>query len=134
MNIVQPEGEGSGTPGPNPVALEVMVSVTGAKASSGSRDLFSEETTTVLVFKDGAVIRLTVPVHAGQLLFLTNKKSNQEVVCQVLHTKSFKQMSSYVELKFTVEQANYWGVAFPESKGTPEFKAVEQLRAEEVTA
>jgi TonB family protein len=135
-NIVQPEGEGSGTPRPNPVALEVMVSVTGAKASGegGSRDLFSEETTTVLVFKDGAVIRLTAPVHAGQLLFLTNKKSNQEVVCQVLHTKSFKQMSSYVELKFTEERADYWDVAFPESKRTPEFKVVEQVRAEEVTA
>ena len=141
-NTVPPGAEvegniGSGTPRPNPVALEVVVHVTGAKPSggSGARELFSEETTTVLVFKDGAVIRLMAPVSAGQLLFLTNKRSNQEVVCQVLRTKSFPQASSYVELQFTEERANYWGVAFPEEKkGTAEFRAEEQVQAEKITA
>ncbi len=141
-NTVPPGAEvegniGSGTPRPNPVALEVVVHVTGAKPSggSGARELFSEETTTVLVFKDGAVIRLMAPVSKGQLLFLTNKRSNQEVVCQVLRTKSFPQASSYVELQFTEERANYWGVAFPEEKkGTAEFRAEEQVQAEKITA
>jgi TonB family protein len=128
--------DGGGVPRPNPVALEEAVSVTGAKATANaaSRDLFTEETSTVLVFKDGAVIRLTAPVKVGQLLFLTNKKSNQEVVCQVLHRKDFQGTSSYVELKFTEDRADYWGVAFPEKKNVPEFKVVEQVRAEEVTA
>lgn len=89
----------------------------------------------MLVFKDGAVIRLMAPVSAGQLLFLTNKKSNQEVVCQVLRTKSFPQASSYVELQFTEERADYWGVTFPEEKkGTAEFRAEEQVQAEKITA
>jgi len=125
-----------GCPRPNPVALEVMVSVTGAKASdnSAARDLFSEETTTVLIFQDGAVIRLSAPVNAGQLLFLTNKESHQEVVCQVLHTKNFPGASSYVELKFTEDRSDYWGVAFPEQNSAPEFKAAEQVHAEEITA
>jgi TonB family protein len=134
----QAEGkEGSGTPRPNPVALEVLVSVTGANAGAedGARHLFSEETSTVLVFKDGAVIRLAAPVAVGQLLFLTNKKSNQEVVCQVLKKKSFKANSSYVELLFTEERTDYWGVAFPEgAKSTPEFMVQEQVQAEETTA
>ncbi len=141
-NIEQPETsgdgkEGSGTPRPNPVAFEVMVSVTGAKAKAagGSRDLFSEETTTVLVFKDGAVIRLTADVAVGQLLFLTNKRSNQEVVCQVLRKRSFQPGQSYVELLFTEERLDYWGVEFPEEKQAgPEFKAKEQVQAEETTA
>jgi TonB family protein len=139
-NIVTPGAagkEGSKAPRPNPIALEVMVSVTGAKASgeSGARDLFTEETTTVLVFKDGAVIRLAAPVNVGQLLFLTSRKSNQEVVCQVLHKKSFKPNSNYVELQFTEEREDYWGVAFPEQgKNTPEFKVTEQVQAEEITA
>ena len=129
--------EGTGTARPNPVALEVLVNATGAKASetNGARDLFSEETTTVLVFKDGAVIRLQAPVNVGQLLFLTNKKSNQEVVCQVLKKRSFKPGSNYVELLFTEERPDYWGVAFPEKKmGTAEFKVEEQVQAEETTA
>jgi len=129
--------EGAGTPRPNPVALEVPVNATGAKASggSGSRDLFSEETTTVLVFKDGAVIRLESPVSIGQLLFLTHKKSNLEVVCQVLKKKAITTTSSYVELQFTEECPDYWGVSFTQEETiVPEFKAVEQVQAEAVTA
>ncbi len=140
-NAVPPkEGEnkeGNGTPRPNPVALEVLVNVTGAKPSgaSGTRDLFSEETSTVLVFKDGAVIRLHTEVTLGQLLFLTDKRSHQEVVCQVFRKRSFKPGSYYVELQFTEERDDYWGVAFPEEKkGAPEFIVAEQVQAEKVTA
>ena len=73
---------GTATTRPNPVALETLVNVTGARPSSeGTRDLFTEETRTILVFVDGAVIQLESPVSEGQLLFLTNKKSNEEIVC-----------------------------------------------------
>ena len=86
------------------------------------------------MFKDGAVIRLKAEVAVGQLLFLTNKKSNQEVVCQVLRKRSFKPGSFYVELQFTEERADYWGVAFPEEKkSAPEFRVAAQVEAEEVT-
>jgi len=46
------------------------VIATGARPgdSGGQRDLFTEETTTVLVFENGAVIRLSAAVAAGQLL------------------------------------------------------------------
>src|SRR5271154_3840381 len=99
----------------NPVALEVNVSVAGAKpgAGNGSRDLFSEETTTVVVFGDGAVIRLAVEVSVGQLLFLTNKKNNQEVVCEVAESRKNPAGPSYVKLQFSEARENYWGVAFP---------------------
>jgi TonB family protein len=130
-------GDESGSPRPNPVALEAQVSITGANTASedGSRHLFSEETTTVLVFKDGAVIRLTAPVSVGQLIFLTNKKSNQEVICQVLRMRSFKAGHNYVELKFTEECADYWGVEFPEEpKDAPQFQAADQAQAHETSA
>ncbi len=118
------------------MALEALVTVTGAQPSglSGSRDLFYEETATVLVFRDGAVIRLTAPVSAGQLLFLTNKKSKEEVVCQVLHKRSFQAAVCYVELQFTEERPNFWEVAFPKGKRDgSEFKVVEQVQAESTT-
>jgi len=60
----------------NPVALEVPVSVAGARpvSSNNKRELFTEDTATVLVFKDGAVIQLSAAVAVGQLLFLTEKR------------------------------------------------------------
>ena len=118
------------------MALEVNVNVSGARAggSSDSRDLFSEETKTVLVFKDGAVIGMSAAVNVGQLLFLTNKKSNEEVVCQVLHKRSHRPTSCYVELQFTEEKLDFWGVAFPDGdSGGSGFKAAMEVEAEPVT-
>src|SRR5437660_5332928 len=59
-----------------PVALEVPVTVNGARTVEGSdkHEPFSETTKTVLVIGNGAVIRLSSSVAPGQLLFLTNEK------------------------------------------------------------
>jgi TonB family protein len=127
--------QGTATSRPNPVAFETPVNVTGARPSSEeARDLFTEETRTILVFVDGAVIQLTSPVSEGQLLFLTNKKSNEEVVCQVLHKRRFGAAACYVELQFTEDKPNYWGVAFPkEKKRSAEFAAAEHVAAAQTT-
>jgi TonB family protein len=98
----------------NPIAQEVSVIATGTRPSdTGQRDLFTEETSTVLLFKDGAVIRLSAGVALGQLVFLTNKQTKREVVCQVLRKRAFAPTSSYVELDFTEEIPDFWGVVFP---------------------
>ncbi|GAC1622617.1 MAG: hypothetical protein NVS9B13_15610 [Candidatus Acidiferrum sp.] len=98
-----------------PVALEVPVSLNGARTVDGSdkREPFSETTKTVLVFGNGAVIRLTSNVAPGQLLFLTNEKTKREVVCQVVKSKSYRNVSGYVELEFTEPSVGFWGVRFP---------------------
>jgi TonB family protein len=100
---------------PNPVALEIPVLATGTRPSDtpGQRDLFTEETSTVLVFRDGAVIRLAAAVALGQLVFLTNKHTKREVVCQVLRKRSPGPDGCYVELDFTEEMQDFWGVEFP---------------------
>jgi len=100
---------------PQPVALEVPVTVNGARTVDGSdkREPFSETTKTVLVFGNGAVIRLGSPVSAGQLLFLTNEKTKKEVVCQVVKSKNYKSVSGYVELEFTESVVGFWGMRFP---------------------
>jgi TonB family protein len=100
---------------PQPVALEVPVSVNGARTVEGSdkREPFSEATQTVLVFANGAVIRLASSVTAGQLLFLTNDKTKKEVVCQVVKSKNYRNVSGYVELEFTENVAGFWGMRFP---------------------
>jgi periplasmic protein TonB len=101
-----------------PVALEVPVSLNGARTVHGSdkREPFSESTRTVLVFGNGAVIRLTSSVAPGQLLFLTNEKTKREVVCQVVKSKSYRNVSGYVELEFTEPAVGFWGVRFPSDR------------------
>jgi protein TonB len=103
---------------PQPVALEVPVTVNGARTVEGSdkREPFSETTKTVLVFGNGAVIRLGSPVAPGQLLFLTNEKTKKEVVCQVVKSKNYKSVSGYVELEFTESVVGFWGMRFPSDR------------------
>ncbi|HEY2822469.1 MAG TPA: TonB family protein [Candidatus Acidoferrum sp.] len=105
---------------PQPVPLEVPVTVNGARTVEGSdkREPFSESTQTVLVFHNGAVIRLSSSVTAGQLLFLTNDKTKKEVVCQVVKSKNYRNVSGYVELEFTEAVAGFWGMRFPGERAT----------------
>src|SRR5215471_6466650 len=105
------------TPGggqPQPVALEVPVMINGARTVEGSdrREPFSEGTNTVLVFANGAVIRLASAVSTGQLLFLTNEKTKKEVVCQVVKAKTQPSTAGYVELEFTEAAPEFWGMRF----------------------
>jgi TonB family protein len=116
---VQPRHDDTSTGSkPQPVALEVPVTVNGARTVEGSdkREPFSETTKTVLVFGNGAVIRLGSPVAAGQLLFLTNEKTKKEVVCQVVKSKNYKSVSGYVELEFTESVVGFWGMRFPSDR------------------
>jgi TonB family protein len=102
---------------PQPVALEVSVTVNGARTVAGSdkREPFSESTKTVLIFSHGAVVRLSSSVAPGQLLFLTNERTKKEVVCQVVKSKNYHNVSGYVELEFTEPVAGFWGMRFPTS-------------------
>jgi TonB family protein len=115
----RPSGETGGRV--QPVALEIPVAVNGSRTVEGSdtREPFSETTKTVLVFGNGAVIRLTAPVTAGQLLFLTNEKTKREVVCQVVKSKTYRNVSGYVEIEFTEPSAGFWGVRFPTDRIGP---------------
>jgi TonB family protein len=100
---------------PQPVALEVPVTINGARTIEGSdkREPFAESTQTVLVFPQGAVIRLASPLAPGQLVFLTNEKTKKEVVCQVVKAKNYRTVTGYVELEFTEPAAGFWGMRFP---------------------
>src|SRR6266478_1315383 len=100
---------------PQPAAAEIPVTVNGARPVQGSekREPFSENTQTVLVFANGAVIRLASAVASGQLLFLTNEKTKKEVVCQVVKSKNYSNVSGYVELEFTEAAPGFWGLRFP---------------------
>jgi protein TonB len=103
---------------PQPVALEIPVTVNGARTVEGSdkREPFSESTKTVLVFIHGAVIRLASSLAPGQLVFLTNEKTKKEVVCQVIKSKNYRSVTGYVELEFTEPAIGFWGMRFPSDR------------------
>jgi protein TonB len=106
---------------PQPVALEIPVTVSGARTVEGSdkREPFSENTKTVLVFVHGAVIRLASSLAPGQLVFLTNEKTKKEVVCQVVKSRNYRSVTGYVELEFTEPALGFWGMRFPSDRLAP---------------
>jgi TonB family protein len=83
---------------------------------------------------DGAVIQLSAAVAVGQLLFLTEKRSKKEVVCQVVHKRSHRPTACFVELEFTEPEENFWGVSFPAQADSAQVPpAAEAVEAEETT-
>lgn len=98
----------------NMVAQEVRVKATGARPgkSEGERELFSEETSSVLVGQNGGVVCLSAAVAPGQLLLLTNEESKREVVAQVKRKRAHKPTSCYVELEFAEPAQRFWGREF----------------------
>ena len=117
-----------------PVALETTVIATGARPgdTTKKRELFTEETQTVLVFERGAVIRLSAAVVDGQLLFLTNKATGKEVVTQVLRKRAFRPTACYVDLEFTEACPGFWNVDFPKSVAAADAASVaKKLAADE---
>jgi protein TonB len=102
-------------PGMNAVACEVHVIATGARPAEkgGQRELFTEETTTALVFENGGVLRLAAAVVPGQLLFLTHMETKREVVAQVIRKRDFRPTICYVEVEFSEPAPGFWGIEFP---------------------
>lgn len=88
--------------------------VTGTRVGSAfiERELFTESTSTVLVFEKGGVIRLTAAVAPGQLVFLTNEESHREIVAQVMRKRDYRPTECYVEFEFTEPAPGFWGMEF----------------------
>lgn len=121
---------------PNALACEIPVVATGARPSDkgGQRELFTEDTTTALVFPSGGVLRLSAKVDPGQLLFLTHKETKQEVVAQVTRKRDFRPGICYVEVEFTEPSRGFWGVKFPESPDLATANAQQRAAAESAQA
>jgi periplasmic protein TonB len=105
------------------ISLEVAVKVHGSRVIEVARgtaprtEPFEEHTVTMIVFPQGAVLRMTTVVNVSQMLVLTNIKTKQDSICRVLKVRPNANQGSYVEVEFTHRQPGYWGVQFP-SEGT----------------
>ena len=101
------------------LSLEVAVKVHGSRVIEVARgtaprtEPFEEQTVTMIVFPQGAVLRMTSVVNVSQMLVLTNIKTKQDSICRVLKVRPNANQGSYVEVEFTHRQPGYWGVQFP---------------------
>lgn len=101
------------------VSLEIPVKIHGSRVTevvlgtTPHTEPFEEETTTMIVFPHGGVVRMSTGVNAAQMLVLTNLKTRQDAICRVVKVRTFSQSQAYVEIEFTHSQPGYWGVQFP---------------------
>src|ERR1700720_1396122 len=101
------------------LSLEVAVNVHGSRVIDVARGIapqtepFEEQTVTMIVFPQGAVLRMSTSVNVTQMLVLTNLKTKQDSICRVLKVRPNANQGSYVEVEFTHRQPGYWGVQFP---------------------
>jgi len=88
----------------------------------------------VLVSENGAVIRLAAAVVSGQLLFLTDRRTNSEMVCQVVRKRTFRPTECYVELEFTEPGPNFWGLEIPAKTASPsQLETAQRVESAETT-
>lgn len=105
------------------VSLEIPIKVHGSSAPNASLNNspgaapqaqpFEEQTTTMIVFPQGGVLKMSTTVSANQVMVLTNLKSRQDAICRVIKVRAYGKTQSYVEVEFTSPQPGYWGVYFP---------------------
>ncbi len=101
------------------VSLEVAVRVHGSKVkevvlgTTPHTEPFEEQTSTMIIFPQGGVLRMNTAVTVGQMLVLTNLKSRQDAICRVVKVRPNANRAAYIEVEFTQRQPGYWGVYFP---------------------
>ena len=101
------------------VGLEVAVRVHGSQItavvleSTEHVEPFEEDTTTMIVFPRGGVVKLRARVRTGHALVLTNLQTKQTALCRIVQVNSPGSNSSYVKLEFIQPAPGFWGVHFP---------------------
>jgi TonB family protein len=104
----------------NPVCLEIAVTIRSlpgekGEASAGPAQPTREEARTVIVFDNGAVLRLASHFPAGQTVILSNHEG-RDVVCRVVSTRDVPTVKGYIEVEFLEPIADFWGIHKPEGQ------------------
>ncbi len=88
----------------NPVCLEVAVTIRSlpdekGEASSGPAKPTQEDARTVIVFENGAVLRLAGNFPPGQAVTVSNPQG-RDVVCRVVSARNLPTVKGYIEVEF----------------------------------
>jgi len=107
------------------LSLEVAVRVHGSKVkevvlgTTPHTEPFEEQTSTMIIFPQGGVLRMNSTVAVGQMLVLTNLKSRQDAICRVVKVRPNANLAAYIEVEFTQRQPGFWGAHFPSDEAAP---------------
>jgi periplasmic protein TonB len=98
---------------PNPVCLEVPVTVRSLPGENGNVPSSSgptrEEGRTVIVFDNGAVLRLSNNLPSGQKVILSNAQG-RDVVCRVVKGTNLPTVKGYIEVEFIEQVNDFWHI------------------------
>lgn len=98
------------------VGAEIPVTVHASRSAQGlGKNLppVHEETRTVVVLPQGAVVRLTATLTPGETVVLTNRVTGADVLCRVGNVKSQPGIQHYVDLEFIKCAPGFWGQSTP---------------------
>src|SRR5579863_7585239 len=101
------------SPRPNPVCLEVPVTVRSLPGQNDNPSSASgptrEEGRTVIVFDNGAVLRLSNTLPAGQTMIVSNAQG-RDVVCRIVQGRNLPTVKGYVEVEFLEPVNDFWRI------------------------
>jgi len=94
----------------NPVCLEVAVAIRSIPVEGdGTAKAILEESRTVIVFDNGAVLRSALEMPIGLKLILTHP-SGREIACQVVPGHNSPSLKGYLEIEFLEAVNDFWGI------------------------
>jgi TonB family protein len=101
------------------IGLEVPVRITGTQVTAvvmgttEHAEPFQEQTSTMIVFPRGAVVKLLAHVRTGQSVELMNLRTNLKVPCKIFQVNRASNIIHYVKLEFAQASPGFWGIHFP---------------------
>lgn len=112
---------------PNASGAEIPVTLHASRYSAASKGAaklppIHEDTRTVIIFPQGAVVRLSASVTQGELVVLTNNRTGTDVICRVTSVKAQPGIQNYVHLEFTQRALDFWEGASSSERGTSAVK------------
>ncbi|PYU28512.1 MAG: hypothetical protein DMG31_19980 [Acidobacteria bacterium] len=122
------KGEAQGSQPSSAFGAEIPVTVHASRYSAASKGTgklppVHEETCTVIIFPQGAVVRLSAMVTPGELVVLTNKRTGADVICRVTSVKTQPGIQNYVHLEFTQRALDFWEETPASDRGNSAGKA-----------
>ena len=110
---VSSKDEAAGSQAGAAAGAEVPVTVHASRYSAaakgeGKLPPVHEETRTVIILPQGAVVRLSATVTPGELVVLTNNRTGADVICRVTSVKTQPGIQNYVHLEFTQRALDFW--------------------------
>src|SRR6185295_14701100 len=104
----------------NALGAEIPVTVHASRTTQAlgkNLPAVHEDTRTVIVLPQGAVVRLTATLIPGETVVLTNRSTGADVLCRVGNVKSQPGIQHYIDLEFIQKAPAFWGpVALPEGQ------------------